>query len=298
MWLELQIFGFRALWSPFFFLMVVLCGLFYHFLFFRKFKTKEKPTIKQQISFYIGLLLLYIAKGSPVDLLSHITLTAHMIQMATFLLLVPILFIKGLPAWVWEKILLAPKIKPIVQLLTKPVIALLFFNGLFSFYHLPLLFNFSKETPVAHFTIHAALFFAAFIMWLPLMAPVKEINILKPLLKIVYIFVNSVLITPACAMIIFAPDPLYEAYMETGAWITALSLCVPNDVLQGISGVLTGPDLFSPLGIREDQQLGGIVMKLVQEFIYGTVLVMIIRQWFKEENRPVDPLPSTSYHSS
>ena len=217
MWLELQIFGFQALWSPYFLFYVLILGLLYFLItgpFRHKFGETDRPSGKQQLYFYSGLLLLYIIKGSPVDLLTHITLTAHMVQMAIYLLVFPILIIKGLPRWIWRKIVYAPVLKPILYFLTKPIISLLLFNTLFSLYHIPVIFNFSKSMPIVHTSISIILLLVSFIVFLPIVPPIKELNKLSPLLKIAYILVGSVLITPACALIIFADVPLYAAYTQ------------------------------------------------------------------------------------
>src|SRR5699024_2824369 len=105
MWLNMQIFGFRALWSPYFFSFLVLIGIIYYLYtgpLRHRFGDVERATIKQQVLFFSGLLLVYIVKGGPVDLLSHIMMGAHMIQMAFLYLLAPIWFIRGIPVWVWE----------------------------------------------------------------------------------------------------------------------------------------------------------------------------------------------------
>lgn len=70
-----------------------------------------------------------------------------------------------------------------------------------------------------------------------------------------------------------------------------MSLCVPGDVLSGISGSLTGVEMFSPLSVQEDQQLGGIIMMLYQQVIYGFVLAWIFFGWFSKKNMETDPLP-------
>ncbi|GIO22326.1 cytochrome c oxidase assembly factor CtaG [Oceanobacillus sp. J11TS1] len=297
MWLDIQIFGFRALWSPYFMIFIVLIAAAYFLItgsYRQKIGDDDKASVKQQVSFYTALLCLYLVKGSPIDLLSHITLTAHMIQMAIFLLVVPILMIKGIPEWIWRKVIEQPIIKPIVRIGTRPLVSLLLFNGLFSIYHIPSFFEFAKSSSVLHFFVHGLLFIAAFFMWFPLISPLKEFDRLQPLLKIGYIFVNSVLITPACVLIIFAPEALYTTYTQGGAWIQALSLCVPTDVLQGLTPGLTGPEMFTPISILEDQQLGGIVMKIMQEITYGIILGTIIFTWFRGESNKVDPLPPTT----
>src|SRR5699024_1586791 len=80
MWLELQIFGFRALWSPYILGLLVLAGLVYYVITGPKrhlFGDVGKPSIKQQFLFYGGLALLYLIKGSPIDLMSHHAWCAH-----------------------------------------------------------------------------------------------------------------------------------------------------------------------------------------------------------------------------
>ncbi|MFC3040526.1 cytochrome c oxidase assembly factor CtaG [Virgibacillus xinjiangensis] len=295
MWLELQIFGFRALWSPYFLLWIIILGVAYYLItgpYRHKFGGTELPRREQYIYFYTGLFLLYAVKGSPVDLMTHITLTSHMVQMAIYLLVFPILMIKGIPEWMWRKIVYAPGIKPVFKLVTRPIISMLLFNVLFSLYHLPVIFNFTKSSPVAHTTVSIILLVAAFIVYFPLLSPLKELDTLRPVLKIGYILANSVLITPACVLIIFADTPLYAAYTQDGSWLQALSLCVPGGVLSGLAPTLSGPEVFTSMETLEDQQLGGIIMKIMQEITYGTILTSIFFGWFnKEEVDKIDPLP-------
>ncbi|WP_100011074.1 cytochrome c oxidase assembly factor CtaG [Lentibacillus sediminis] len=298
MWLELQIFGFRALWSPYYLLFLIGLAILYFFItgpYRKKFnETDAPPTALQQMSFYCAIVLLYMVKGSPIDLLSHIMLTAHMIQMAIYYLIVPILIIKGIPAWIWKKVVDAPGIAPVIRLLTKPVISLLLFNGLFSIYHIPVVFDFAKSSQFAHTSISLVILVAAFIVWWPIVTPLKEFDTMKPMLKMLYIFANSVLITPACVLIIFAGEPLFATYSQSGEWVQALALCVPGDVLSGIAIPLSGPEMFSPLSTMVDQQLGGIIMKVVQEITYGVLLGRVIFQWFKQDGQTIDPLPAES----
>ncbi|MCP8616639.1 cytochrome c oxidase assembly factor CtaG [Salirhabdus salicampi] len=295
MWSKLQIFGFRALWSPYFLLYVLFIAIAYYLItgpLRQKFGGNvEKPTVKQQVSFYFGLFLLYVMKGSPIDLMSHILLMAHMIQMAFYYLVFPILIIRGIPTWVWQKVFRIKGLSAILRLFTKPLIAVLVFNGLFSIYHIPAILDYSKSHEIVHAIFSIILLFAAFCMWWPLFTPIKEQQTMKPLFKILYIFGNGVLITPACGLIMFSSMPLYATYSDAQAWINALSLCVPVDVLQGIT--LSGPELFSDITTLHDQQAGGIIMKVLQEFIYGGILAKVFYSWFHSENRGIDPIPNT-----
>ncbi|MGR9050291.1 cytochrome c oxidase assembly factor CtaG [Halobacillus faecis] len=293
MWLELQIFGFRALWSPYYFVFVLLLSALYFYITGpgRK-KGTDRPSALQQFMFYSGMVLLYIVKGSPVDLLGHIMFTAHMTQMAIYFLLFPILVIKGIPLWIWEKVFAVKGIKSVLHLLTRPLISLLLFNGLFSMYHMPVIFDYAKSSDLAHTVITTVILFIAFCMWISVFPPLEHLDRLSPILKIGFIFANGVLITPACGLIIFAGAPLYETYSEAGAWIQAMSLCVPADVLNGLASNLSGPNYFTPMPLIEDQQLGGIIMKIAQEVIFGAIIAYIFFSWFNRERDTIDPLPS------
>ncbi|WP_066192815.1 MULTISPECIES: cytochrome c oxidase assembly factor CtaG [Gracilibacillus] len=291
MWQDLSIFGFRALWSPYFAIFVACLGILYYIIFIRR-QDDKKATISQIKFFYGGLLLLYVIKGAPIDLLSHIMFTSHMLQMALYCLLFPILIIKGLPKWVWERIFSLPVLGFVLRILTKPLIAILLFNGLFSIYHIPVVFDFAKANEWAHTSISLILLVSAFIMWWPIFTPIKEMDTMSPLLKIGYMAGNGMLITPACALIIFSMVDIYTTFGATGSWVQALALCVPTDILDGLT--LSGPEMFSPIGVLEDQQLGGIIMKITQEIIYGAVIAKIFFPWFNKGTDKVDPLPQHS----
>ncbi|TFB23327.1 cytochrome c oxidase assembly factor CtaG [Filobacillus milosensis] len=293
MWDKIQIFGFEALWSPEIIIITIILGLLYY-LFTGPFKHKSgltvAPTRRQQIYVYSALILFYIVKGSPIYLMSHIVLMAHMVQMAIFYLVVPILLIKGLPKEWWRKIFNLRGFRHVLNILTKPLIAIIFFNATFSLYHLPAILDFSKTDNLVHWSITLFILFAAFCMWWPLITPLEEQEYIKPLYKIIYIFANGMLITPACALIIFADTPLYATYSEPDAFMAAMSLCVPADVLQGMN--LGGPQLFLKIPLVYDQQAAGIIMKVLQELIYGGVLAHVFYNWYNKENRGTDPLPT------
>jgi putative membrane protein len=284
--MSFDIFGFRALWSPYFLAVMILITVLYFMIigpWRSKFKDSNPVTTKQQILFVVGILALYISKGSPVDLLGHIMFSAHMTQMAVLYLIVPPLLILGIPDWLWKAIIYRPVIKPFLKVFTSPIIALILFNGVFSLYHVPLVFDFVKTDPVYHATMTTIIFFGAMFMWWPLLNTLPDWSSLTGIKKVGYIFANGVLLTPACALIIFATDPLYVTYSEPQAWINALQLCVPADTLSGLN--LTGPEMFNTLPLVEDQQLGGVVMKIIQEIVYGTILAYIFFQWARKERQ-------------
>lgn len=282
--LSLEIFGFRALWSPFFFLflLLVLCLFFVITVFKRESFTTSEPLKRSEAFFFtFTIILLYLTKGSPLDLMGHLMFYAHMIQMAVLFLVIPPLLIIGIPSWIWRKVLHLPIIKPLFSLFSKPLIALIVFNGMFSFYHIPLIFDAIKMDMWLHASYTILLFFTAILMWWPLVNKLPEYESLTGLKKIGYVFADGILLTPACALIIFADTPMYATFSDPTAWMEALKLCVPGSTLANLN--LSGPEVFNSMSLIHDQQLGGVLMKIIQEIVYGVVLGHIFFSWYRKE---------------
>ena len=92
---------------------------------------------------------------------------------------------------------------------------------------------------------HTLLMVASLFMWWSIVSPVPEMDTLRDrhLIKIALILGGTVLITPACALIIFTDTVLFERFQETSQMLP----------------------LFAPL---IDQQLGGVIMKIIQEISF------------------------------
>ncbi|QED47409.1 cytochrome c oxidase assembly factor CtaG [Cytobacillus dafuensis] len=282
--MAIQIFGFRALWSPLFFIVLSLILIVFFLLtvkYRKKFSNSEPLTIRQGIYFSLGIIVLYIVKGSPIDLMGHLMFYAHMIQMAILCLVIPQFFILGIPPWIWRSLLKNNAFKKIFSFLTKPIIALILFNVIFSIYHIPIVFDYVKTDMYLHAGYTSLLFLMSIIFWWPLINEVEENKSFNGLKKVGYIFAGGALLLPACGLIIFADVPLYATYSDPEAWSKSLELCVPAATLSGLT--LSGPEMFSSLSVVYDQQLGGIIMKIIQEVVYGVALAKIFFSWYRKE---------------
>ena len=287
--LSLEMFGFKALWSPFFFIAVLLVIGAYFLLTIKyrtRFKKSERLTTKQGTYFVIGMITLYAIKGSPLDLMGHLMFYAHMIQMAVLYLIVPQLLIVGIPQWIWRSLLEINILNQVFRFFTKPIIALILFNGMFSFYHIPLIFDVIKTDMWLHAVYTTVLFIMAIFMWWPLVNQIEEHGKLTGLKKLGYIFADGVLLTPACALIIFADSPMYATFSDPSAWMEALALCVSPAILATLN--LSGPEMFSSMSLLHDQQLGGVLMKIIQEIVYGVVLYQVFYAWYRKEQEDAD----------
>ncbi len=290
--MHLGIFGFRALWSPYFLLVLVLFTVSYLYIVSKRrgsFEDSQPITRSEGFLFIFVMFLIYAIKGSPIDLLGHIMFYVHMIQMAVLYLVVPPLLIIAVPNWVWKRIIAIHWIGRIFYLFTKPILALVLFNVVFSFYHVPIVFDAVKENAFSHGGYTILLFILSMFMWWPLMNRIEDQYQLNGLKKVGYLFANGMLLTPACGLIIFADHPIYLTYSDPSHWMQAMSLCVPSGTLQSLSG-LTGPELFSHMPVDEDQQLGGVIMKIMQEIVFGVILARIFVEWFRKEQKDNDEI--------
>ncbi|MEO2205722.1 cytochrome c oxidase assembly factor CtaG [Paenibacillus pabuli] len=291
--LGLQYFSFNDLWSPLILALFLLIAAVYLFVvgpLSERVTDAEPATAAQKIMFIIGLAVFYLAQAGPFNLLGHVMFSFHMVSMALSYLVAPPLLMKGLPIWVWRKVI---RWLPARQLsfLAHPIVAALLFNGLFSLYHLPVVHDYV----MLHFTVHrlyyAVLFITSMLMWWTLLNPLPEARQASGLSKIGFIFLNMVLLTPACGLIIFASEPLYETYSNPAVWAEAMRYCVSGDS-SALLRTFGGPGFFNFLSsAKEDQQVGGIVMKFIQEGIFVSMLAYVFFQWYRKEKREDDDDP-------
>ncbi|WP_400164150.1 cytochrome c oxidase assembly factor CtaG [Brevibacillus sp. TJ4] len=279
-----ETFGFRATWNPELMLVTVLIGIAYFSLIGplrHTFADAEPVSLRQKLSFAFGLLLLYFGMGSPLNVSGHYLFSIHMVQQSLLYLVMPLLLISGTPAFLFRHLVARRWVRRALQVFTHPIPGVLMFNALFSFYHMPVILDLAMNNLLMHNLIQLLLLITAFFMWMPVLSPIPEIHRLSHLKKLAYIFANSVLITPACALIMFAGAPLYETYVNGPTILCAPFFSAPID-----------KSMFAvPLSPLDDQRLGGILMKLVQEITYGAVLAYVFAAWYrKEKDQPDDQL--------
>ena len=288
--LGLEYFSFADLWSPLFmvFMLLIIAGyLLVVGPFSEKFAEGEPPVWwGKKTMFITGVFMLYLAQGGPVSLLGNMMFTFHMLTMALSYLVAPPLIILGMPTWLWRALL---RVNPFLRLrlLANPIVAAVLFNGLFSFYHIPAIHDYV----MLHFNVHRlyyiVLFLSAMLMWWTLLNPLPEKIKGSSLGKMGYIFLNMILLTPACGLIIFAAQPMYATYSDPDIWAKAMGYCISGDTSVLLES-FGGPTFFNLMSPLVDQQVGAILMKFVQEITFVSMLAYIFYHWYRNENREED----------
>ncbi|WP_338469941.1 cytochrome c oxidase assembly factor CtaG [Niallia sp. XMNu-256] len=295
--MSLEIFGFRALWSPYLLITIGLLTVSYFLITikYRHIFKDSNPLTKSQISLFIlSMCLFYFVKGGPLDLMGHLMFYAHMVQMSILLFIIPPIMILAIPEWIWKTLWSKLLFKKIFGLLTKPLFAIVLFTATLSIYHIPIVFDVIKTNVLLHEIYTGMLMLFAFVMWWPIVNKVEIYRSLTGLKKVAYIFANSALILPACALIIFNDSPMYATYSNPDLWAKSLALCVPASLLASLD--LSGPEMFTSLSLIHDQQLGGVLMKIIQEIVYGYVLSRVFLEWYKNDQKESEEQRAAMYN--
>jgi putative membrane protein len=210
--------------------------------------------------FSIGMACLWFGADWPVhDLAEGYLYSAHMVQHMVFTLVAAPLLIAGTPAWMWRAVLSPRPVFDAFRFLTRPVVALIAFNGLLLFTHWPEVVEASVGSELTHFTLHVLLFGSAIVVWWPIMSPLVELPALTPPAQMMYLFVQSLAPTIPASFLTFGHTLLYPVY---GTF--------PR--IWGISAL-------------NDQLIAGLLMKIVGGLILWGFIATIFFRWHAREER-------------
>ncbi|MHB2016833.1 MAG: cytochrome c oxidase assembly protein [Candidatus Xenobia bacterium] len=221
--------------------------------------------------FTAGIALLYFSlENYYLDVVGERYLfCVHMLQHCIIIFLVPVFLLSGSPDWLIRPLAEMVGVPPILRIVTRPVMTFILFNVIFSIWHLPGLFEFALRDRFVHFLEHACFLTAGILMWWPILSPLPEYPRLGPGPQIVYYFLLSLSQIPLFFLLAFGNTVYYDTY------ITA-----PRFPLMGMT--------ITP---EQDQQIGGILMKLVGEFAFiSGIGVAFFRLCRGQVGKPV-PVP-------
>ena len=220
-------------------------------------------TQREKAFFFAGILALWIGSDWPIhDLSENYLFSIHMVQHTIFSLIAPPLLILGTPKWMWRQLLSVSWIGGPLRALTRPLVALILFNSVVLLTHWPAVVNASVRTEPIHFIVHVFVFGSAAIMWLPVVAPVAELQRLSEPGRMLYLFMQSILPTVPASFLTFSDGVIYSFY-ETAPRIW------------GISAI-------------GDQRVAGLIMKLGGGLLLWTVITVLFFKWNAKEEGQLD----------
>ena len=223
------------------------------------------------LSFAAGMVVLVIALLSPLDAWGDQIFCAHMAQHLLLMMVAPPLLIMGRPIVValwamprplrhkvgalWQR---SPAVRPLVELLSAPLMAWLLVSAALWFWHLPKPYSLAFSQPVAHALEHLSFFLTSILFWRVVIGGPQagRLSIGAIMIFLVTFAMENAMLA---AILIFAPQVLYGVHAVAPAW--------------------------SPWSPIEDQQLAGILMWSVTALVDLLALCMLFVAWLASSER-------------
>lgn len=212
----------------------------------------------QVTSFVAGVVALLVASDWPVhDLGEGYLYSAHMVQHLTYSIIAAPLLLLGTPAWMARRLLAAPRLLRSVRYLARFGPAVLLFNAVVVFVHIPGVVDAALRSGFVHFLIHVLVFGSALIVWMPLASPLPEVPRFSPPLRMIFLFLQSVVPTVPASFLTFGDRPLYRFYERV-------------------------PRLWD-LSALEDMRIAGLIMKIGAGVALWVIIAIVFFRWFAAE---------------
>lgn len=225
----------------------------------------ERHSLWKTICFIAAFVCIFIAVGSPLNIIGRIQFSTHIIQMLLLLFVAPPLLIIGCKQKSLDYV--RERFPKLIHVVTNPILVfILFFAFLYS-YHIPILFDTARMDLFLNYFYMLGLFFTAILFWIPIVSP----NRLSSKKRVSYIGLSFVFILPFFLTWILANDNLYRTYVDMGSFIKAIELCLPpGESLSEEYYLLLLP--FDPI---QEQFKGGFIWLLSLLVIFGLSITLM-----------------------
>lgn len=241
--------------------------------------TKQRERRRQAWLFYAGLAVIDLTVMSPIDYYADLYFWVHMVEHLLLMFAAPVLVVAGAPwlplahgipvgtrrrlgRWLILSQSAAP-LRAAGRVVTSPWVAIVIFNAVMVFWHLPGPFDLAYRNGLVHiWLMHASFFVAGVLFWLQFIGSYPMRPRLKPLEQAAALFAtNVVMFILAMAMGMLTSTTWYSVYNH-----------VPGVHL-------------SPLG---DQQIGAGILWVCGDFWCFPALYRAIKEWIRQDEENGD----------
>lgn len=208
-------------------------------------------------SFIAAMLLLFVGSTWPLHQIAEGYLySAHMLQHMMLSYFMPPLVLLATPEWLLRVLVGDGRTYRVVRFFSTPVVAAVLFNAMVMVSHIPGVVNASTTNGPLHYFMHFAIVSTALLMWMPVVGPFKELH-MKPVGKMIYLFLQSVVPTVPAAWLALAEGTVYDHYGDEPVRVWGIN---PID----------------------DQQIAGLIMKVGGGiFLWTVVITMFVKRFGK-----------------
>lgn len=220
--------------------------------------TAEPATARQRVSWFAGVATILIAAGWPIhDLAEDVLFSFHMVEHLLIGYVVPPLLLLGIPSWMADHVLGRNAVARWVRPFATPVAGFFAFNFAIVAVHWPQAITWQNTNEWTHLLVHTAFFATALMLWMPVFSPTRAIPTMQPPMKMLFLFLCTIVPTVPASFLTFSSTQLYPSYGDAAStW--------------GLTAV-------------QDQTTAGIIMKLGGAFYLLGIIAVIWFRWIGEE---------------
>jgi putative membrane protein len=176
------------------------------------------------VSFFSGLVAIWIALASPIDALDDFLLSAHMLQHFILMSIAPPLLVlgaplvpmlRGLPRWLiraLRPVFAARAVHGIAHVLAHPAFAWLVMNVAYLGWHVPQAFELTLRSDAWHNTEHMCFLFTSIVFWWVIVEPWPSRRRWSRWIVVPYLLTADVVNTILSAILAFSGKVLYPSY--------------------------------------------------------------------------------------
>ncbi|CAN5777690.1 hypothetical protein BH23ACT5_BH23ACT5_20420 [soil metagenome] len=215
-------------------------------------------TTGQWVKWYTGLAFMFAVSSWPIHDVGETALFwVHMVEHMVIIFVTAPLLLLGTPRWMADATIGRPGVARVLRQIVHPVPAFTILTIVLIGIHWPVVVEWMLVSAVAHFAIHALLFTAALIAWMPVRSPTPALPRLEPPMAMFYLFLHSLLPTIPASFLTFSSVPIYPVYGDAAlAWgVTPLT----------------------------DQTMAGLIMKLGGGLLLWGAIAVIWFRWVARE---------------
>lgn len=214
----------------------------------------EPPITPRQIGwFWFGVVVFWLTADYPMhDIAEQRLYSVHMFQHSLLMLVFPPVMLLATPTWLARLIIGDGGFRRFVYFWARPAPALLVNLALTAFTHWAWVVNSSVSNAWLHYGVHTLMVGSSFLVWMCICGPIPELRVGPPL-KMLVLFLLSIIPTIPMAFLTTAESILYQSYNT--------------------------PIRLWGLSVEQDQQLAGVVMKVVAGSYLWVIIAVIFFKW-------------------
>jgi putative membrane protein len=224
----------------------------------------------QKVSFFSGLVAIFLALQSPIDPLADHLFSIHQVQHMLLRMIAPILILlglpltpilRGMPPWMLQgvvrPIVRSTTVRAVYHILTHPGLVILLFMGTLFLWQTPFLHNLALRNNEVHEVMHFSMLLTGLRFWWLFIDPRPGRARLHYGLRMLFLGLVVIPNTVLGAAITFNSSLIYQAYAE---------------VEQPFN-----------LSLMTDQQLGGLLLWVLGDMMSIIAAGILMVMWYQHE---------------